>query len=236
MAKKLNPFEEGGFPPFTGMPPDAIRFLTQLKKNNTREWFERNKDRYEQSLRQPFLSLLHDLGERLHKHEPAIVVDPKRAIYRIYRDVRFSKDKSPFKLWIAGSFTFASGNKNSSPGFYLHIASDEAIVAGGLYMPEPDQLKRIRADVAEHPERLRSILEARAFKKMFGALQGEVMKRPPRGFDADHPAIDLLLHKQFFVWKSMPAEDSLKPAYVKVVSDACILMLPLIRYLFALTR
>ena len=232
MARITNPFEEEIYPPFLGMPKDALVFLRGLKRNNTREWFEKNKERFEQTVKDPFLSLLHEVGEQLHSFHASIVVDPKKNAYRIYRDIRFSKDKTPYKTWIAASFTFKGGDRKTSPGFYLHIGADELIIGGGLWDPIPEKLKRLRASIDANPKEMKSILGSAKFKQTFTALEGESLKSVPKGFEKDHPAAELLKRKQFLCSITLQPEASLKKQFVKTAVDTFKAMTPFVKYLF----
>ena len=232
MLHITNPFEEDTWPPFDGLPKDALTFLRALKKNNNREWFEKNKERYESSVKLPFLSLLHDLNEQLKNFDQEIHIDPRRSVYRIYRDVRFSKDKTPYKTWIAASFTFQSGDRKTSPGFYMHVAATEIIIGGGSWAPSPEQLVNIRQAISGHPEELRRILSENKFKKIFGALEGESMKTVPKGFEKDHPAADLLKMRQFLCSITREPEESLDQKFLKTAVEAFKAMTPFVKYLF----
>ena len=124
MAKRINPFEQDVLPPFDGFPRDTLRFLRDLKKNNDRDWFNDNKQRYEQHVKAPMLQLLATLAVRMKAVEADIVLEPKKAMYRIYRDVRFSSDKSPYKTWIAAAFTYEGYDRKHDPAFYFHISPE----------------------------------------------------------------------------------------------------------------
>lgn len=232
MAKLNNPFDIEIYPPFSGMPADALTFLRSLKKNNNREWFEKNKERFEHSVKEPFQSFLSDAAEKLSAFDKDITIDPKRNIYRIYRDIRFSKDKTPYKTWIAASFTFKDGSRKTSAGYYVHIAADEIIIGGGLWAPLPEQLKNIRDAISTHPNELRKILGQKDFKKLFGEIEGESLKTIPQGFEKDHPAADLIKMKQFLCSITREPEVSSSPKFLKIAVDAFKVMTPFIRYLF----
>lgn len=232
MAKVINPFEEEIFPPFTGMPKDALVFLRGLKRNNNRPWFEKNKERYNASVVEPFRSLLQDLGEKLRTIDPDILVDPKKDVYRIYRDVRFSKDKTPYKTWIAASWTFRGGSRKTDPGFYVHIGAEEIFVGGGMWDQIPDKQKRLRKAIAADPAELTGIVEARAFRKRFGAIEGERLKLVPKGFDKEHPAAELLKMKQWLCGIEARPEASLEKQFVRLAADTYRAMIPFVRYLF----
>ncbi len=232
MAKVINPFEEEVFPPFTGMPKDALAFLRGLKKNNNKPWFEKNKQRFALSVKEPFQSFLPERGEKLRAVDPEIVVDPKKDIYRIYRDIRFSKDKTPYKTWIAASWTFRRGSRKTDPGFYVHIGAEEIFIGGGMWDQIPDKQKRLRKAIAADPEELTGIVEARDFRKRFGAIEGERLKLVPKGFAKDHPAAELLKMKQWLCGIEARPEASLEKQFVRLALDTCRAMIPFVRYLF----
>ena len=231
MAKKINPFELDTHPPFSGFPKDALAFLRALKENNTREWFLENKPRYEDVLRAPMLALLDTLALRLQTIDPEIEIDPKKAIYRINRDVRFSADKSPYKTSIAAAFTLRGYDRKTDAAYYFHIMPGQIGVGGGLYAPSGDQLKKLRAAVADQPEALRQILDEASFVKHFGALTGDSLSRVPRGYEKDHPAADLLQRKQFLAWTELPEKSIHTAGFADVLVDSFSAMTPFIRYL-----
>lgn len=232
MARIINPFEEEAYPPFIGMPADGLAFLRALKKNNNREWFEKNKVRFEYSLKEPFQSLLSEIGEQLRSFDPDIAVNPKKDLYRIYRDVRFSKDKSPYKSWIAAAFTFKGGNRKTDSCYYIHVGADDLIVGGGVWDQIPERLKNLRNAIDRDPQELRSIINAKGFKKLVGAIEGEALKTIPKGHNKDHPAADLLKMKQFLCGVTLKPEASLEKRFVKTAVDAFKTMTPFVRWLF----
>ena len=216
---------------FEGIPPAGLRFLKQLKKNNDRDWFVPRKSEYERVLKEPMLALIEDIGRGLAKVAPEIRVSP-RSLLRIYRDVRFSKNKDPYKTNIAATFDMAGYPKGvSSPGLYLSIEPGDVFIGGGLYMPDSRQLKRIRYSIETKSDSFLSIVENRAFKKRFGALQGETLKRAPAGYSPDHPMIEHLKRKHFFVGQSFPDTACTKPGFAKEVVEAYVRIMPLARWL-----
>ena len=231
MAKFVNPFEEHILPPFGGFPTDAVKFLKQLKKNNTREWFETNKPRYESSIREPMETLLETLGGLLKQRIPEIHIDPKKAMYRIYRDIRFSHDKTPYKTWAAASFTFSAMDRKTAPGFYFHFSDSAVGVGGGLYAPDSNQLKNIRKAIDRDPSALRKCMADKKLMKYFGTMQGEQLTRVPKGYPADHPAADLLRLKQFLCWKEDEISLIYEPSFADFLAEHFSAMNPLVRYL-----
>ncbi len=216
---------------FGGFPPETLRFLRQLKRNNNREWFLAHKDVYELKVRAPMTELVLALGEAILQSAPELVVDPKRAIFRIYRDVRFSADKRPYKTHVAAMFFPRGIPKNAGACLYFHIEPAEVLIAGGVYMPDPVTLRALRQHIADNWEDLLAITNQRKFKKMFGSLQGERLTRPPSGFPAGHPAIDLMRQKQFYVSRTEPAELAESPTLFPRLLALFSAMIPIVRFL-----
>jgi uncharacterized protein (TIGR02453 family) len=220
----------GGFP---GFPPEALRFLSQLRRNNNREWFLAHKNIYEQKVKGPMVELVQALGGAIQAFAPEMVVDPKRAIYRIHRDTRFSPDKTPYKTHIAALFTPRGIPKHAGAALYLHIAPEEVLIGGGVYMPGTEELRAIRRHIADHSEELRRILKRRDFKKWFGGLEGDQLVRAPKDFPPDHPAVDLLRYKQFLVSVVEPGKFAESPKLFSRVLVLFASMAPFVRFLNA---
>jgi uncharacterized protein (TIGR02453 family) len=191
---------------FPGFPAVGLTFLRDLKANNNREWFTPRKMVYEQTVKRPMTELVLALAEEFRTFAPDVIADPAKCIYRIYRDVRFSNDKSPYKTHVAASFYPRGIPKHAGAGYYVHIAPEEVLIGGGVYMPGSQELFAIRQKIAAKPEAIRVIVADRNFKKLFGELEGEKLKRVPKGFAPDDPAADLLVHKQFLASVTLPAE------------------------------
>jgi uncharacterized protein (TIGR02453 family) len=223
--------EQGQVISFNGFSPEAFVFLRKLKRNNRREWFQPRKPLYEKLLREPMEALLLELGERIEPQLPGIRFHPKKHIFRIYRDVRFSEDKSPYKDHLAANPRFPSNGINERPGFYLHVAPGEVFVAGGLYMPDSAQLVKIRTAIAEKPRPFIKVIHELRFKKYFGELQGERLKRAPKGFPPDHPRIQYLQLKQFFVSARLNEKVALKRQFLDKTAVQLEAMIPLLRWI-----
>jgi uncharacterized protein (TIGR02453 family) len=177
---------------------DILFFLTELKQNNSKEWFDANRDRY-QGLRKNFMDFLFSLIQALHEMDPSIgIPEPKECIFRINRDIRFSKDKTPYKTNF-GAYISNGGRKSSYAGYYLNLEPKNCFAAGGLYMPDKDQLKAVREEINYQPEVFRKIIESPEFKKQFGSLSDDRLKTAPMGYDKNDPDIDLLRYKSFSV-------------------------------------
>jgi uncharacterized protein (TIGR02453 family) len=191
---------------FPGFPPQTLKFLRQLEKHNNREWFQEHKKDYEAYVKAPMHELTLALGEDLERFAAGFQTDPKKAIYRIHRDVRFSNDKRPYKTHVAASFFPKAMEKHAGAGYYFHIAPREIFLGGGVYMPGPQELYAVRKRLSQDAASYRSLTGAAVFKRLFGEVQGERLKRPPKGFSADDPALDLLLGKQFLASAQLPPE------------------------------
>ncbi len=220
------------YPPFEGFPKEGIDFLKKLKRNNNRLWFEKHKDEYEALVKLPMQSLIAALHPHFERFAPEFDINPKRSIFRIYRDVRFSKDKTPYKTHVAAHFVLRGKPKGvEGSGYYLHIEPGEVFLGGGIYMPDGDQLKKIRRAVSSRSEQFLSAMQHPKFKKLFGKLEGEKLQRIPQGFEPDHPMAEWLRYKQFFVGTEFPEGRCLKEKFVSDVAEVFEAAAPLVRFL-----
>jgi uncharacterized protein (TIGR02453 family) len=207
-------------------------FLTQLAANNNREWFQLHKAEHDHA-RENILEFTADVISGLSKIDAVVPsdLDPKSCVMRIYRDVRFSKDKTPYKNNF-GIAISANGKNFNGSGYYLHINPEQSFVAGGCWMPEPVMLKAIRQEIDYNGSDFRAIVENKSFKKYFGDLDTEAkLKTVPKGYPADHPDIEYLKLKSFTVSHEMKTEELSKPDAVKKVADGFAEMYPLIIFL-----
>ncbi len=192
-----------------------LQFVSQLKPNNNREWLEANRAAYE-SAKAAFITLVDKLIKELSQIEPGLsMLEPRDCIFRIHRDIRFSKDKTPYKTHF-GAYFAEGGKKSAKAGYYLHIEpGGKSMLAGGVYMPPPEDLKKIRQEIDYNGEKLRNILSNQAFKKYYGTISGEKLKTTPKGYSPEHPDIELLKQKDFIA--SHYVEDKIveQPDYVK---------------------
>lgn len=208
--------------------PSSFQFLRQLKKNNNREWFNAHKNAYLQELSR--LEAVADaLLAALNTHDQIETPSGKKSLFRIYRDTRFSADKSPYKTYWSGSFKRATRYRRG--GYYFQLEPGNSFIAGGFWGPVPADLKRIRDDIAFDPAPLRKIIRHPSFVSMFGSLQGEKLKTAPQGFDATHEAIDLLRHKQFLLIRPFPDEWALGKDFVKEANRTFKAMRPFFDYM-----
>lgn len=218
------------YPPFQGFPKEGIAFLKQLKKNNNREWFKSHKSDYEDFVKLPMQSLIASLKPKMSKVAPEIDVNPKKSMFRIYRDTRFSKNKQPYKTHVAAVFHL-KGNWQDSAGYYVHIEPGGIYVGGGIYMPNSDQLKRIRRAIAENPKEFLAIVGSNSFTKKFGSLEGEKLQRVPLGFPKDHIMAEWLKYKSFYTGVEWDEKECHTAKFVDKVVGVYKELLPLIRFL-----
>lgn len=205
--------------------PPTLKFLKQLKKNNNRDWFNKHKERYLVAREELKVLQAALLDEMSHQDEIAQV-----KLYRVYRDVRFSKNKEPYKAHFSGYIERATKWKRG--GYYFQVSPDgNSMAGGGFWGPEKEDLKRIRQEIAANDKPLRKIIKAKAFKDTFGQLQGAQLKTAPRGFDKEHPAVDLLRYKQFVVSKSFSDEQVLDGNFVKELCKVYKKMRPFFDYM-----
>ena len=189
---------------------ELFRFLQELADNNERVWFNENKARYIEYLREPMLDFIEALGERLGEVSEYYVADPRvngGSMFRFYRDTRFSKDKTPYKTHIAFHLKHETGKNAHAPGFYLQLAPGNCRMGGGIYQGDSTTLFKLRTRIAERPEEWQKIKQGKTFKNVFGSVYGDALKRIPRGFDIDHPCAEDIKRKTFFVIQSF--DDSL---------------------------
>ena len=210
---------------------DALRFLRALKRNNRREWFQPRKEQYEAVVRRPMLAVVERLAADLRPIAPEIVCDVKTAVYRIYRDTRFSEDKRPYKTHAAAVFPWRGLPKHEGAGLYFHIAPDEVWIGGGMYAPQTPQLQAVREHIAGNARRLRSIVHSASFRRVIGELEGERLQRVPRGFPKEHEAAEFLRYRQFLAGRELPAEVAISRKFYPTVIETFRVVVPLVRFL-----
>jgi uncharacterized protein (TIGR02453 family) len=212
-------------------PAETLRFLRALKRNNRREWFNDHRGDYEAYVRQPMTAIVERLAVDLRAFAPELVASPKVSMYRIYRDTRFSDDKKPYKTHIAAVFPTRGLPKHEGAGMYFHVSPEELWIGGGMYMPQPPQLVAVRGHIAGHFKQLRAIVESPGFRKHVGSLEGDTLKRVPRGFPKDHPAAEYLKFRQFVAGAAFPPALATKPAFYKTLLTVFREITPLTRFL-----
>jgi uncharacterized protein (TIGR02453 family) len=219
--------------PFTAK---TLSFLRALKRNNDREWFRARKDDYERHVRGPMLALIAQVAADLKTMAPELVADPKRSMYRIYRDTRFSDDKTPLKTNVAAVFPPRGFPRHEGAGLYVEIAPGWVWMGGGLYMPPPASLYAIRERIASTHPRLHRLVTARGFKTVLGELQGERLTRVPRGYLKDHPAGDYLRFKQFLGFREFEPAFATSDRFYPELLRTFTALTPLIRFLNSAVR
>lgn len=208
--------------------PELFAFLRELKANNDREWFADNKDRYRRDVEAPMLQFIDDFSARLRRISRHFVADPRRtggSMFRIYRDTRFSEDKSPFKTHAAARFQHEARGHESLPGFYLHLAPGDSLGGGGIYHPDNATLRRIRHRIAEAPKEWRAVLRTGL------EIEGDTLKRVPAGFDPDHRFEEDLRRKDHYVMESFTAKVVTSTGFLDRYTDTCERVAPLVAFL-----
>ena len=232
-------------PTFTGFRPEAIQFLVDLSDNNDRAWFQPRKAEYERLLKEPLEALISALAERFEARGIPLRADPSKSPFRIYRDVRFSKDKSPYKTNLGASFPWvgdASGDGGArshdanvhSSGGYFHLSPGEIFVGGGIWHPERPWLESFRRRVIDEPGRIRKLADEPGFKATFGSLGGDSLVRVPSGFPPDHPEAELLKLKDVTFGRRLSDADALSPGLPDLIADTFETAMPVMRYLAAI--
>jgi uncharacterized protein (TIGR02453 family) len=224
---------------FRGFRPEALGFLRRLKRNNRREWFERNRAVYESEIRDPMRALVEEMDVRLARLAPELTGDPRHSIFRIHRDVRFSADKSPYKTNAACQFYHHDAGRGAGQdaqgagaGLYFQVADRECFVAGGMWMPARPALDRIREVIAESPEAFERLLRAPTFHRRFGRLDSEaVLKRMPRGFAEGHPAAQWLRYRSFTATRMMTQREVQSPRLPGILARDFASLVPLVRWI-----
>ena len=207
-------------------PPEAITFLKALEKNNNRDWFQPRKEIFESKVKAPMLELVEAMNAELLKFAPEHITEPKKAVYRIYRDTRFSKDKTPYKTHLAAIFPRRGLGKDAAAGYYFHVSAKGIGIACGAYAPGPEQLLKIRRFLAENHKLFRQTTN-----KLMGPMQGSTLTRVPKGFDPAHPAVDLIKMKQWVWWVELDAKLATSPKLKSEIVKRFRAMAPMVELL-----
>ena len=218
---------------FSRFPPTIFQFLEELADNNNRPWFQENKWRYEREVLAPCQAFIRDFRPRLAKISPFFVASDRRSggsLMRVYRDTRFAKDKTPYKTNVGIQFRHEMGRDVHAPGFYVHIAPDECFLAVGVWRPDRASLARIRQAIVDEPDRWRRATGDKTFREHF-ELAGDSLKRPPRGFPADHPLIEDLKRTDFVGFSELSEQDVLDEAFADRVAASFAASRPFMRFL-----
>lgn len=209
--------------------PDTFRFLKDLKKNNDREWFAANKKRYEEHLKDPALRIIAAFAPELKKISPHFMATP-RSLFRIYRDTRFAKDKSPYKTHVGIHFRHDRSKDVHAPGFYLHVEPGSAFIGVGIWHPDSGALRKIREHIVEEPAGWKRASRAKAFNAAF-ELSGDRLKRPPKDFDPEHPLIEDLKWKDYIGIAELPDSYVTDPGLPKALGKTFKAGTPFMRFL-----
>jgi len=197
--------------------PAALTFLRNLARHNDREWFQPRKAEFEAELKGPMLAIVRRVTDAMIDFAPNHMRPAEKSLFRIYRDTRFSADKRPYKTHVAAWWSHQGLEKTSGAGYYFHIAPKEVIVAAGAYMPEKDQLAAIRHWLLDHHDEFRKLLQNPKVRSTFREFEGNALTRPPKGFPADHPALDLIRCRQWGLSATLPADEALKPTLAATI-------------------
>jgi uncharacterized protein (TIGR02453 family) len=216
---------------FNGFPDAGMQFFRSLARNNRREWFQPRKPIYEEQVKAPMTELVGALNAKMMRFAPNHVVEPAKAIYRIYRDTRFSKDKTPYKTHIAAIFPRRGTEKHAGAGLYFSVAPKEIEVAGGVYMPGPDTLLAIRTHLAEHHREFLQIVKSRKLRTLMGEMQGDQLSRVPKGFPCGHPAADLLRRRQWLFYVMLDPALATTPKLLPEIRKRFEAMMPFLNFL-----
>ena len=219
---------------YPGLPSTLFKFMNQLKRNNNRDWFNENKERYYTEVADPVCDFIEAIAPHLKVISDHYIADSRShggSMFRIYRDARFTKDKKPYKEHVGCQFRHEAGKDAHAPGFYVHIAPKEILFGGGVWAPPNAVLHKIREAIVEKPEQWEKITQGKSFSKRFGEIRGDGLIRPPRGFDADHPHIEDLKRKTFFVMQEVTKELAMSPKFITEVTAAFKSASPFIEFL-----
>jgi uncharacterized protein (TIGR02453 family) len=223
----------GGMGTGGGFSNGTFAFLRDLAKNNDREWFQANKTRFEEVVKEPALRFIVEFGPHLQKISPHFRADPRGnggSLFRIYRDTRFSKDKSPYKTHTGIQFRHEAGKDAHTPGYYLHIEPGSCFFGVGIWRPDGPALKKIREGMVEDVSGWKRVTRGKAFKDRL-ELAGESLKRPPRGFDPEHAVVEDLKRKDFIAVASLTQTSLTNPDFMKVFIKLCKAGTPLMTFL-----
>jgi uncharacterized protein (TIGR02453 family) len=224
MAIKLKPASTAA----AHLRPEGLKFLKGLEKNNDREWFNQRKAVYEAELKEPMLAIIRKVTDAMMEFAPDHVRPAEKSLFRIYRDTRFSNNKLPYKTHVAAWWSHTGMDKTSGAGYYFQVSPKGVVIAAGAYMPEKEQLAAIRHWMLDNHLAFRKLLNRPAVKKTFSEFEGEALSRPPKGFQPDHPAMDLIKYKQWGLSTTLPAETALATTFSKTLTKHFMLLKPIV--------
>lgn len=210
---------------------ESVKFLRNLKTHNERDWFQPRKHIYDEHVKGPMLALIEIINGELEGIEPSFVTDPAKAMFRIYRDTRFTHDKTPYKTHSSALFWRKSVDRKGGAVLYVSVSPAEAVVAGGSYAPTPPELLAIRQHLAEHHQRFQKLLRVKSLREAFGELKGDMLQRAPKGFDPEHKEIDLIKRKQWLLRSALDPKTITTDAFVPEVLRLIRLLIPFVSFL-----
>lgn len=213
--------------------PASLKFLRGLRRNNTREWFNARKPIYEAEVKAPMLAVIAELNEQMLAFAPQHIRPPQKAMFRIYRDTRFSANKLPYKTQAGAWWTRQGLEKTSGAGYYFHVAADELVIAAGAYMPEREQLLAIRRHIEAHHKEFRKLLANRTLRKLLDEWEGAQLTRVPKGFCSEHPAADLLRQRQWGFSTTLPVAAATQPKLIAEITKRFRAAAPIVDFLNA---
>ena len=208
---------------YPGLPATLFKFMDQLKRNNNRDWFNENKERYYTDVADPVCDFIEAMAPDLAAISDHYIADSRShggSMFRIYRDTRFSKDMKPYKEHVGCQFRHEAGKDAHAPGLYLHIAPKEVLFGGGIWVPPNAVLYKIREAIVENPEQWKKIKQGKSFRKRFGDIRGDGLIKAPRGFDAEHPHIEDLKRKTLFVMQEVTPGFAMSAGFIREVTAA----------------
>lgn len=214
-------------------PAGAVRFLRALKRNNDREWFRARREEFDALVDAPMNAVIERLAVDLRQFAPDLLASPRVSRYRIYRDTRFSENKTPLKTHISAIFPSRFAPRHEGPALYFEIAGARVYAGGGVYMPPPETVQLLREHIAARHRDLARIVRAPAFTRLFGEIEGDRLSRMPRGFPADHPAGEFLKYRQILVGREWPASFASSPRFYMELLKTFRAIAPLVRFLEA---
>ena len=217
---------------YPGFPREGIAFLRDLKRNNNRDWFQARKDVFDEKVRRPMIDLVAAVHQKMLRFAPEYVGDPAKCVYRIYRDTRFSPDKTPYKTYVSALLLRRGFDKHEgSAGWYFALSPKQIDVAGGIYTPDRETLMAVRQHIAANAAEFRKLIAAPRTRRLFGDLHGQTLTRPPKGFDPEHPAIDLLKRKEYILWAKLAPGIAVTPQIVDEIAKHLETMTPFLNFL-----
>lgn len=208
----------------------TLGFLKNLEQNNNREWFNANRNQYE-SAKNNYINFCSELLQKLKTIQTNLLhTETKDCVFRINRDIRFSKDKSPYKNYLSAGFG-PGGRKSGKIDFYFHLQNNETFLGGGMWQPSPEHLFKYRQELDYNPEKLKTIIFSNSFKVGFPIISGEKLKTIPKNYKADHPEIELLKFKELFFMKKFSNVETMNPNFIENLFKHCLILKPYLDYL-----